>query len=194
MKTGIFGGSFDPFHKGHLAVIRSFLRLYSPRKVFLVPVWQQPLKNHPPEASWEDRVDMIRAGVDDSRVEISDYEFRSRGVSYTVRTLEHFSGKGTLYLIMGSDAALSLDRWKEHERILSLATIVVYPREGASKREVEAKWGALFQWMETEEIPVSSSEIRHRLKEGRDCSRHLPRGTWNLIRERGLYQWDQKAN
>ena len=192
MRTGIFGGSFDPFHKGHLAVIRSFLRIYSPRKIVLVPVWQQPLKNHPPAASWEDRVDMIRTSVDDSRVEVSDYEFCTKGISYTVKTLDHFAEEGPLYLIMGSDAALSLDCWKEYERILSLATIVVYPREGASKRQVETKWGQLFQWMETEEIPVSSSEIRQRLKEGLDCSRFLPRETWDLIRERGLYQWEQK--
>ena len=191
MKAGIFGGSFDPFHKGHLAVIRSFLRLYSPRNVYLVPVWQQPLKKHQPSASWEDRADMIRAGLDDTRVVISDFEYRQKGISYTIKTLEHFIGEATLYLIMGSDSALSLDRWKDYKRILSLATVVVYPRKGISREQLEMKWGPVFEWMETEEIPVSSSEIRHRLEKRLDCSHLLPKGTWDLIRERGLYQWEQ---
>ena len=193
MKTGIFGGSFDPFHKGHLAVIRSFLRLYEPHMLYLVPVWQQPLKDHQPAASWEDRAELIRAGLDgDPRVVVSDVEYRRKDVSYTVVTLDSFRSEGSLYLLMGSDSALFLDRWKDYERILSLATVVVYPRRGASRRELEKKWGRQFRWMETREVPVSSSEIRNRLKEGLDCSRLLPGGTWELIRERGLYQWAQK--
>jgi len=194
MKIGIFGGSFDPFHKGHLAVIRAFLSLYIPEKLYIVPVYQQPLKEKQPSAPFQKRAEMIRAAFQDPRMIISDYENKKKGLSYTVETLKHFCDEGKLYLIMGSDSALTLDKWKETEAIFSLSTPVIYPRRGSSLRKVKARWGNQVEIMPMRPVAAASSQIRERIRAGKNCRRFLPGEVWEIIQREGLYGWPKKSN
>ena len=147
------------------------LRLYSPEKLYIVPVYQQPLKDKQPSASFQKRVEMIQSAFQEPRVIISDFEHQKKGVSYTVETLRHFCDEGKLYLIMGSDSALSLDKWKETDTIFSLATPVVYPRRGSSLSKIKARWGDDVEIMKMRPIAAASSTIRERIRTGRSCRR-----------------------
>src|SRR5689334_14328256 len=131
MRVGIFGGSFDPPHVGHLLVAVDALERLGLDRMVLVPTAQQPLKvaRGGSHASAEERLAMTRLLADgDARFEVDPIEIERGGISYTVDTLEALAGRwpeAELFLLAGADVLGSFHRWREPERIRSLATLVV---------------------------------------------------------------------
>ena len=171
MRLGIFGGSFDPPHVGHLLAAVDAFEALALDKLIFVPTATQPLKTHAPAgASSRDRLEMVRLAVaDDPRFDVSAVEIDRAGLSYMVDTLEGLAAErpGTeLFLILGMDAMATFDRWKSPARIRELATLGVLMRdEGGSVGAFDAAAGMIA--IGTRRVDVSSSEIRERIREGK---------------------------
>ncbi|MGH2498492.1 MAG: nicotinate (nicotinamide) nucleotide adenylyltransferase, partial [Candidatus Limnocylindria bacterium] len=130
-RIGVFGGSFDPPHLGHLAIALAALEAARLDRVLFVPARRSPLKETAPVATEADRLAMLRAAVaDEPRFQVSTLELERDAPSYTVETLEALAGEGELFLILGADAAAERARWRDPARVAALATLLVAPRPG----------------------------------------------------------------
>ena len=131
-RVGIFGGTFDPIHVGHLAIARAALEAVPLDRVIFVLAKRSPLKGRAPVASEEDRLAMLtRCIADEPSFSVSRIELEREGPSYTVDTLETLASEGDLFFIVGSDALAEFPRWRSPERVAELATILVADRPGA---------------------------------------------------------------
>jgi nicotinate-nucleotide adenylyltransferase len=192
VRIGVFGGTFDPPHVGHLILAsdaREALRLDT---LVFVPAATQPFKVHtPPVASPQDRLEMVRlavAGADDYSVD--DTEIDRKGLSFTVDTLEQLSRKNQgaeLFLLLGEDTLAGVDQWRSPGRIRELATLAVMRRSGPEGSPVmPIAAGAIA--VSTRRVDVSSTEIRERLRAGRSIKGFVPESVERFIEARGLYR------
>jgi nicotinate-nucleotide adenylyltransferase len=192
MRIGVFGGTFDPPHIGHLllaADARDALRL---DRLIFVPAGTQPFKAHaPPIASGQDRLEMLRLAVaDDANYMVDDAEISRAGLSYTVDTLEHLSERhkgAELFLLLGEDALAGFPMWRNPQRILELATLAVMKRAGGpdgAMKKVEKR----VVTVSARRVDVSSTEIRERLRAEKTIKGFVPEGVERFIDARGLYR------
>jgi nicotinate-nucleotide adenylyltransferase len=194
LRIGVFGGTFDPPHVGHLLAAVDAFEALSLDKLLFVPAALQPLKSSAPaSAPAEDRLEMVRCTVgDDPRFEVSAVEIQRGGLSYTVDTLEALAVQhpgAALFLILGMDAFSALDRWKSPERIRELATIAVLSREKTGREaEIGAMKGVTLVGMRR--IDVSSSEIRGRLRDGKSIRGFVTESVERYIATADLYRSD----
>lgn len=135
MRAGLFGGTFNPIHKGHLTVARQALQQFSLDRLYIIPCRVPPHKIPTYLAPAEARVRMIRlalAAEDDARLCLSEVEIQRGGPSYTIDTIDHFRSRilpgAALFLIMGLDAFLEIHTWKRQQRLLKLVRPVVATR------------------------------------------------------------------
>ena len=184
-RIGVFGGTFDPVHVGHLAIALAALESVPLDRVLFVPVRRSPLKDRDPLASTADRVAMLETAIaSEPRFALSRAELEREGVSYTVDTLEQLRSQGELFLILGSDALADLARWRAPDRIRELATILVAARPGAP--EPGAMHGA--RAFDAPRLDISSRELRARAARGMSLRYLVPDAVWEHIRRRGLYK------
>lgn len=191
MRIGIFGGSFDPIHIGHLIVAQSSLERYNLDKVIFVPAKVSPFKvNRKSFFSDFERFEMVKLAIEDNnKFELSDFEIRSEGVSYTYITVEYFSKlyqNDTLFLIVGGDSFENFHKWKKYEYILSKSMLIVYPRGDLFfPRELEEYKDRIFV-LEVPSIGISSTEIRDRLEKGMEVRYFLPCKVYDYLVNRGI--------
>ena len=132
MKIGIYGGSFNPIHKGHIKVAEYAIENLKLDKLFFVPAYKSPFKAKNKYAPAEDRVEMINK-VKPDKSEVSLFEVNRKNVSYTIDTVRYFKQKypnDELYLIIGSDNVYKLNKWRNIEEISELVNIVIFKRSG----------------------------------------------------------------
>lgn len=185
MRTGIFGGTFDPVHVGHLAIALAALESARLDRVIFVPASRSPLKDRGPYASAEDRLAMLVAATkDEPRFDVSRVELDRAGPSYTVDTLEALRGEGELHLILGSDALADLGRWRRPERVRELATILVARRPGAP--EPPAGQGVVA--FDAPLLDISARELRARVSRGLSLRYLVSDDVWRHIEHRRLYR------
>lgn len=183
-RIGVFGGTFDPVHVGHLAIALAAIEAVPLDRVVFVPARRSPLKRTAPVASEADRVAMLERAVEgEPRFAVSRAELERPAPSYTVDTLEPLAPEGRLFLILGADAVADLDRWKDPARIRALATLVVARRPGAPE---PASAGAIV--LEAPKMDISARELRARAARGRSLRYLVPDAVWRYIEERGLYR------
>ena len=184
-RIGVFGGTFDPVHVGHLAIALAALESVPLDRVLFVPVRRSPLKDRDPTASIADRVTMLETAIaSEPRFAISRAELEREGVSYTVDTLEELRPQGDLFLILGSDALADLSRWRAPDRIRELATILVAARPGAPEPDAMHRARAF----DAPRIDISSRELRARVARGMSLRYLVPDAVWEHIKKRGLYR------
>jgi nicotinate-nucleotide adenylyltransferase len=182
-RVGVFGGTFDPIHIGHLAIANAALDDLRLDRVYFVPAHRSPLKEKGPVADAADRLDMLRAAIrDEPRFRVSTFELDREGPSYTVDTLEALRDEGDLFLILGGDAYGEFARWREPERVRALATVVVAARPGAANAP------AGVQMLDAPLIDISSRELRARAARGRSLRYLVPEAALRYIEERRLYR------
>lgn len=201
MRLGIFGGSFDPVHLGHLELARACQQSAGLDQVWFLPAAHQPLKQQGPVASDADRLAMLELATQHEPTwRVSSLEIDRGGVSYTVDTLREIHQQlpdAELYFLMGADALHDLPKWREPEAICELATPLVVARAG----EPAPKFDALSTICSPEraeqiraaqvtmpEMPISSSIIRALIQEGDIVAAMLPNEVWEYIVEQGLYR------
>jgi nicotinate-nucleotide adenylyltransferase len=185
MKIGVFGGTFDPVHVGHLAIAQAALEAAHLDRVVFVPARRSPLKDRGPYAGEADRLAMLEAATkDEPCFSVSRVELDREGPSYTVDTLEALRPEGELYLILGSDALADLPKWRSPERIKELAKILVARRPGAP--EPDARSGA--RTFDAPCLDISSRELRARASRGLSLRYLVPDEVWRHIARNGLYR------
>ncbi len=189
-RLGVFGGTFDPPHVGHLALAewaRESLRL---DRVLFVPAGTPPHKRRADLSSAADRLAMTRAAVRGRPgFAVSALEARRRGPSFTVDTLRALRARfpgARLFLLMGEDSLDEFSTWREPAAIRSLATLAVAARPGAGRRRPRA--GGRIAWLDNPGLDVSSSALRARARRGRSLAFLVPDAVARVIARRGLYR------
>lgn len=195
-RVGIFGGTFNPPHVGHVSAARAFLEQAQLDELIIMPAFIPPHKEYDSVVSCEERLDMCKIAFSElSNTSISDLEIARKGKSYTYLTLEELTKEDTdLYFLCGTDMILTMDNWKNPEIIFSLANICYIRRESdedkttliAKKcREYREKYGANVLPIDAEVIEISSSEIRNDFG---IASKYLSPGVVEYITKAGLYK------
>jgi len=166
--VGIFGGSFDPPHIGHLIAAQSVLEIRKLSKIIFIPNGISPNKNYQRGASAQDRLNMLKISIEEiPYFEYSDIEIKNPEVSYTINTLRMLRPLyEELELIIGYDNLLEFSTWKEPEEIIKCAKLAVLKRNTITESEVKDKYYNTAVFVDTPVIEISSTEIRKRIKNG----------------------------
>ncbi len=198
MKTGIFGGTFSPPHRGHIGAARAFAEQMGLDELLVIPTAIPPHKAVGYTDEPEARLAMCKlafSGIEGA--EVSDMEMRRGGKSYTVLTLRELAREGReLYLLCGTDMILTLGTWYCADEIFSLCTPVGIRRE--SDRETEKKLherlaeykadhGKDIPFIKSETVDISSTELRRRIAAGEPTDDYLTKEVEAFIKKNGLY-------
>jgi nicotinate-nucleotide adenylyltransferase len=189
---GILGGTFDPVHIGHLVLGESAREELDLDRVLFIPASVQWRKGHRKVTEPHHRLEMLRlAIVDNPAFEVSEVEIERGGPSYTVETLEELRRTrpaADLYFIVGEDALADLPNWREPERIVRLARLVVAARRVDAPAQAKSEYaeGAVRLMMPL--LEISSTDIRRRVGAGRSIRYLVPPLVEAYIRRNNLYQ------
>jgi nicotinate-nucleotide adenylyltransferase len=196
-RIGIFGGSFDPPHNGHVLVLQDAMEALALDHMLIVPAATQPLKRDGRTAA-EHRLAMVeRCFVGIPGMSVDPIEVERGGLSFMVDTAEQLQGRwpdATLHLLVGEDVVATLPKWRDVERLLSMVHLVVLRRGDATPAvtamladwEVRTGVRQMVQ-LATRRVDLSSTEIRNRVREGRSIAGFVPVAVAQYIETAGLY-------
>jgi nicotinate-nucleotide adenylyltransferase len=194
--TGVLGSAFNPPHLGHLALAQEALWQLGLEQVLLVPTGDAPHKRIAEDPGRELRLAMTRlAASDDARFTASTVEVERDGPSYTYETLEELAeqtGDSELVFVMGADAAVGLESWRNPDRVVELARLAIARRAGIADAEVAAVLRSLgaedrATMLEMPHFGVSSSAVRERAAAGRPLRYLVPEPVARFIEEKAIY-------
>ena len=192
MKIGFLGGSFDPVHFGHLIAAQDVYEQYKLDRLFLVPAAQAPLKPNDVQSSTEDRWQMLQAACEwDQRLELSDYELRKGGMSYTIDSVRHFHAqfpRDELFWIIGGDQLPLLHQWREIAELARLIEFIFLERPRHPSKPHTDIPGLRLHRCDGHLIEISSSELRQRARAGLSLHYFCPQKVIAYIKERKLYR------
>jgi nicotinate-nucleotide adenylyltransferase len=194
-RVGLFGGTFDPVHLGHLAVARTALRELELDRLFFIPAACAPLRDAPPVAPAADRVELLRVALaeeNDPRLGVLDLEARTGTVQYTVDTLARLRAtwpRARLIWLLGGDQFAQLDRWREPEHLARVAEFAVLDRPEQPPAVPPVSLARSLRWhrLTGPAHPASAAEIRRRRVAGENWELWLPPAVARAIEERKLY-------
>ncbi len=210
---GIFGGSFDPIHNGHIMLAKQLLQLLPLEHFYFVPCQKNVLKTETPSAPAEDRINMLNLALKSlKKISVDRREIDRKTQSYTVETLKLFreecGDEVALCFILSSDAFQHFDQWRQWRQILKLAHLIVVRRPGYSLLHLstelqsaldehriknplalqEKAAGAILIQPLARKLPVSATSIRHAIASGLTLNGQLPRAVYHYIQKHGLYR------
>jgi len=196
VRLGIFGGSFDPPHIGHLLAAVDAYESLALDKLFFVPAAIQPLKAGMPATAAHRRLAMVRLLVGaDSRFAVDAVEIDRAGLSYTVDTLETFAQRfpdAERFFLIGEDAMTAFGAWRNPEQILKLAKLAILRRQGGvgsvSTVDSEPSLPSGTIALATRLVDVSSTEIRERVRDGKSIRGFVPESVAAFIETERLYR------
>ena len=212
LRLGILGGTFNPIHLGHLRVAEEVAEELELEKVYLIPAAIPPHKETRPITPFHHRLAMTRLAAEDSPIlEALDLEGRRQGLSYSIETLREFhklfKKELNLFFILGMDAFLEIETWKEYERLFDYAHFVVIKRPGIQFDQLEPfihslglgfegegeedkfvhRSGNLLIYREATLMDISSTQIREMVAMGRSIRFLVPSSVRSYVIEKGLY-------
>lgn len=201
-KLGIFGGTFNPIHNGHVSLVKHYIQALGLDELLVIPTKQPPHKAAPDLAPASARLRLCRlafAGVPEAVV--SDMEIVRSGKSYTVDTVAQLRAMyphAELYLLVGSDMFLTFSQWRQWQRILQEVTLCTAAREQAQMKQLAdcARTLEPFGKVQIFDFPVlelSSTQIRERIAQGLDCTGLLDSQVYAQIRQLGLYRNEKQG-
>ena len=190
MRIGLFGGTFNPIHLGHMVLAQECWYHLALDKVFFIPSCVPPHKKVEGDVTVADRLNMVRLAIEgDNRFEVSTYEIDSAGTSYSINTIKHFreeyKGKAEFFFLSGADSVENLSMWKHPQEILRLSTFIVATRPGWQETGV---YEGMVQRIDIPSIEVSSSNIRERIRSRQPIDYLVPSRVAEYIRDKGLYR------
>ncbi len=191
MKTGLYFGSFNPVHIGHLAIANYILEYSKLELLWFVVSPQNPFKNKKNLLEDFHRFEMLQRAIkNEEKFEVTDIEFNLPKPSYTIDTLIHLSERfpsNEFVLIMGSDNLKTFHRWKNYQQILTNYEIIVYPRPGTKHNNELLKHDNVHQ-IDAPHIEISSSLIRKSIKENKILKYFMPPAAFEYMREMHFYE------
>jgi len=193
MKIGLFGGTFDPIHQGHLIVAESVRSNCGLDRIVFIPSGCPPHKTPSSYSDPELRLEMVRLAIlSCPQFEVSTIEVYKKESAYaidTVRSLQNdiFSDH-TLYYIIGADGLLDLPSWREPDALLSIIDTLVVPRPGYDWKQAEERFLKQVTIVDAPLVSISSSAVRQRMKDGKSIRFQVPDAVYDYIEEKGLYR------
>jgi nicotinate-nucleotide adenylyltransferase len=188
-RIGIFGGTFDPPHRGHIAIAEKAMKQFLLNKIYFVPAYLPPHKLNRNFVTAKQRLSMARLAVKGHKnFRVSTVELERRGISYTIDTLKAFRHRfpdADLVLIIGADNLEQFQLWKSPQKILQLAALAVYKRRGYN-RSLKNK-DIPFQPIKGRLYRISSTEVRKKLGNKSSVSKLLPEPIERYIKRHSLY-------
>jgi nicotinate (nicotinamide) nucleotide adenylyltransferase len=213
MKIGIFGGSFNPPHNGHINSLQTVSKKFGLQKIHVVPAAQNPLKTPVEGPTPEQRLELTRLAFDQygETYFVDDQEIKRGGQSYTIDTvmnLRQTYKAEDLFVIVGADKFEELSQWKDYQKILTEANLIVTTRPGYEIPEsleempgflkplvaefdfnfIELNTGRSIQFITLRDVEVSSTEVRKYLRSGRPVEKYLPLSVESYAKEHKLYR------
>lgn len=197
-RIGVFGGTFDPPHRGHVRVATDVADRLRLDRVLWMPARVSPFKRDETVTDAEIRLEMVRRTAElDPRFEVDARELDRPGLSYTIDTLEALRSEhpdAEIFLVLGADQFRDFPRWREPERIVKVARLAVMNRAGTSPRTLAPEVAEAVPGLEqacvfvpVTDVDVSSTGVRARVGDGHDPADQVPEGVAEVIRQRGLY-------
>jgi nicotinate-nucleotide adenylyltransferase len=191
LRVGIFGGTFDPPHLGHVSAAREVADALALDEVLWIPARRSPLKPNEPLTDVEVRVEMARAAVDgEPAFRVHDLEIGRPGPSFTVDTLRELRGEvhreTELFLIIGMDQYHALNSWRKPDEIARIATIVVMDRKGEGLSATVGDAGT--RRIPVARVDVSSTEVRTRVGRGESVAGMVPPAVLAIMARERLYE------
>ncbi len=190
MKAGLYFGSFNPVHIGHLAIANYFVEFTDIDQLWFIISPQNPFKKKDILLPDYQRFELLyRVAGNDNKYRVSDIEFRMPKPSYTIDTLMNMKNKypdHQFVIIMGSDGLSTFDKWKNYKEIIRDFPRYVYPRKGSEN--INASVHENIVSVEAPLIEISSSFIRQAIKEGKDVKYFLPKEAYEYISEMHFYE------
>lgn len=188
-RIGLFGGSFDPVHLGHLLVAQAAQEELDLARLFFIPAAHSPFKPESAPTPAPERLRLLRLALaGKTRCEIDEQEIRRGGVSYTIDTLRDYAVRfpqAQLFYLIGADHLAQLPKWRAAEELARLVEFVVIPRPGQLEAPVPAPFRG--RWLAGFPLGISSSQIRARMKDGRSVDHLVPGLVAEAIRNYRLY-------
>ena len=215
MRFGILGGTFDPIHFGHLRTAEEVGEIFGLKKVYLIPSKNPPHKKRKKISPFSERFYMSKLAIEDSEIlDVLDVEGKRQGYSYTIDTLKsittnsYFGQKQDIFFILGLDAFMEIDTWKDYKELFHYTNFVIVKRPGynnAKMTDILERIGMRYTREKGEEsfllhtgkriffisvtfMDISSSRIRELVRNGRSVSFLLPKKVKEYILRKGLYR------
>ncbi|RMH73684.1 MAG: nicotinate-nucleotide adenylyltransferase [Gemmatimonadetes bacterium] len=191
MKIGLFGGTFNPPHLGHLILAQDVQEACGLAKILFIPSANPPHKAKQPVLDVHHRLEMVRLAVaDNPAFAVSDVECRRTGKSYTIDTVRHFRkiyNAQELHWIVGGDAIANLHTWKDPDAILNACHVVATTRAGVDLDAVKARYTGRVTFVPMREVAISSTQIRERVQRGQSIRYVVPDTVRAYIEHHQLY-------
>ncbi len=186
---GIYGGTFDPIHLGHLITAQFVLEERKLKKIIFVPCNISPFKVNENHSEAFHRLNMVKLAIENfPQFEVSDFEIKKGEISYTIDTLRFFSEiYSEMELIIGYDNLILFDKWKQPDEIIKLAKLTVLNRN-IEDNNIRSKYFRMANFVKTPLIEISSSMIRTRIKNNLPVDFLLPEKVMRYIKTNGLYK------
>ncbi len=188
IRTALFGGSFDPIHKGHTSLARAVRESGLADEVWFLVTPQNPHKQALRLTAESDRLEMVQRALEgEERIKASDFEFSLPRPSYTINTLNALEGSypdREFILLMGADNWQKIDKWYKSEEILSRFGIIVYPRNNEETPMLPDN----VKWLQSPLLDISSTEIRNAISQGIDMQKWLHPAVLDYIKKNKLYK------
>ncbi|MCB1059810.1 MAG: nicotinate (nicotinamide) nucleotide adenylyltransferase [Calditrichaeota bacterium] len=195
IRLGLFGGTFDPIHYGHLRTVEAARQELELPEIWMLPNPHPPHKLHLEMTPYSHRKEMLRLALAEfPALKLSDTEERVDGPAYTTETIRRVvklfpeNEPKELWLIVGADSLVELPKWKNPEDLFETAHVAALRRPGVDLADAPSKYVNRVRILETPLIPISATEIRRAIRGGQDTSPWLPATVRNYIEEHQLYR------
>jgi nicotinate-nucleotide adenylyltransferase len=191
VRLGVFGGTFDPIHLGHLRAAENALECLALDRVAFIPAAVPPHRAQPSSSALDRYAMTALATAGHPRFAVSDIELRREGPSYTVDTVAALRAQAPedeVYVIVGSDTFPEMSTWKDHERLFSLCTVAVVSRPGEQAAGERGPAPPGVAHVEGPALPISASGIRERVRQRRSVRYLVPDAVADYIDKRALYR------
>jgi len=189
-KIGIFGGTFDPIHNGHLITAQSVKEIRNLEKIIFIPAYISPHKQNAEASSAQHRLNMLKIALDDIPFfEYSDFEIKQHTISYTIDTLRELKKSyDEIDLIIGYDNIFQFHTWKDPDEIFKLANVVVLKRKSSHPIDYVDKYVESAHFVETRGIEISATDIRNRVNADLPIYYLVPEKVLEYINKHKLYK------
>ncbi len=196
LRIGLFGGTFDPPHTGHIELAKRILNDFDLSKIIFIPAGNPPHKQGQKKTDKAHRYQMVRLAVQGiSQFEVSDFDIKNETPNYSYITIKHFKAlypRDEIFFIIGADSLRDLPFWKNYKELLTLCEFIVVPRPGVSETDYFSNFAPddfipEFLFLEDFSYDLSSTQLRKSLAKGSAEDADLPQGVKEYIEKNRLY-------